>query len=105
MDVLVGHTLTMTQGEKEFVLDSNDGTSYECDVPLIGKMGKNLNDGMALVFSIWGGDTPMDWLTHGVCKGGCGAKTAFTKVSNIRIKQLYRPDTEPEQDDLKFLTE
>lgn len=86
MDVLTGYTLKMTQGDNVFVLDTNDGTSYECDEGLIGKMGKNLADGMALVFSIWGGDTPMDWLTHGMCTGGCGAHTAFTKVSNIKIK-------------------
>ena len=68
-------------------------------------MGKNLADGMALVFSIWGGDTPMEWLTHDVCKGGCGATTAWTKVSNIRITELYRPDPVTESDDLQFLTE
>ena len=86
MDTLTGYTIKMTQGDKEFILDTNDGTSYECEEELIGKMGKNLADGMALVFSIWGGDTPMSWLTHDVCKGGCGAQTAWTTVSNIKIK-------------------
>ena len=63
----------------------DSGSSYDCGRDKIGKMGKNLADGMALVFSIWGGDTPMSWLTHGICEGGCGATTAWTTVSNIRI--------------------
>ena len=98
MNVLTGYTVTITQGNAILVLDSNDGSSYKCDEEHIGKMGKNLADGMALVFSIWGGDNPMSWLTHDVCSGGCGAKTAWTTVSNISIKQLYRPDMEVEDD-------
>ena len=31
MNVLTGYTVTMTQGNAIFVLDSNDGSSYKCD--------------------------------------------------------------------------
>jgi len=96
----------MTQGDNTLVLDSDDGSSRHCDVDeYIGKMGKNMVDGMALVFSFWGTDTAdrMKWLTHGVCKGGCDKKTAWSSVSNIRITELYRPDDDDTQDDVQFI--
>ena len=99
---LTGYTITMTQGNNTFVLDSADGTSKDCDVDqYIGKMGKSMVDGMALVFSFWGTDTAagMKWLNHGVCEGGCDRKTAWSSVSNIRITE----HVDATQDDVQFI--
>lgn len=105
LNTLTGYTITMTQGNNTFVLDTDDGTSKKCDEA--GKMGGNMVDGMALVFSFWGTDTAdrMSWLTHGVCEGGCGKDTAWSSVSNIRITELFRPDDDDTQDDVQFLVE
>ena len=93
LDGLTGYTITMTQGNNTFVLDTDDGTSKKCDEA--GKMGGNMVDGMALVFSFWGTDTAdrMSWLTHGVCEGGCGKDTAikWKMVSWVRSTCYANP--------------
>ena len=74
----------------------------------VSRMGKNLAQGMVVVFSLWQTDSPHTWLTHYACTGYTCSSNASTTISNISITEGPSSNKTASQfadNDLLFLTE